>query len=215
MDRFLVPSESESRANPQNSQIHDQIMEMEIIEKSSMIQMGFPTRQIKYPQICACHGQPKNMFYTCPNCQTPSCELSTQCRVCGILLLSSTKLSRTSQQHGPLFEIQPFVPIGKFLLAEEGKKGPNLERLSLLCSRNIEQSSVLFLCFGNKNNLACFACDKAQRIDIKSLDQSESVVCPSCIGLFCIDCDIFIHQTLLCCPGCTTSQNIDITFNQQ
>ena len=100
-------------------------MAVEVVEKSSMIKIGFPTLQVQKPQICACHGQPKNLFYSCPNCQTPSCELSSQCRVCGILLLSSSKLSRTSQQHGPSFEIKPYVPIGKFLIKIEpdGTKG--------------------------------------------------------------------------------------------
>ena len=182
---------------------------MEVIEQSFMIQMGFPTRQIKYPQICACHGQPKNLFYSCPNCQTASCELSSQCRVCGTLLLSSTKLSRTSQQHGPLFEIKPFLPIGKFLVTEadiqaNGFKQPNRERLNLLCLRNITRG-VLAVCYDHVNQISCFACDKAQKIDTSQLEQSESVVCPKCISLFCIDCDIFIHQTLLCCPGCMSN----------
>lgn len=26
--------------------------------------------------------------------------------------------------------------------------------------------------------------------------------CPSCLGVFCVDCDLFIHDSLHCCPGC-------------
>lgn len=26
--------------------------------------------------------------------------------------------------------------------------------------------------------------------------------CPSCSGIFCVDCDLFIHDTLHCCPRC-------------
>jgi len=148
------------------------------------------------------------LFYSCPSCQTPSCELSSQCRVCGILLLSSSKLSRTSQQHGPLFKIAPFIPIGKFLItaagADNSTSTPDPERVSLLCSRNLERNSVLFMLNPNgRVPLACFGCDKAQSIIDSRLNSCESVVCPRCICLFCIDCDIFIHQTLLCCPGCT------------
>ena len=87
---------------------------------SQSIKVGFPKLMISAtPFICACHGQPKNKFYVCPRCQAPSCEISTQCRICNILLVSSTKLSRTAQQHGSQNKIAPFIQIGKYLLKDQ------------------------------------------------------------------------------------------------
>jgi hypothetical protein len=46
---------------------------------------------------------------------------------------------------------------------------------------------------------------------VLSLDVSEGrvlekegnpVMCLACDGIFCVDCDIFIHTTLLQCPTC-------------
>lgn len=31
----------------------------------------------------------------------------------------------------------------------------------------------------------------------------QGYCCPRCKSLYCIDCDIFIHETLHYCPGCT------------
>jgi len=43
-------------------------------------------------------------------------------------------------------------------------------------------------------NLTCHAC--FQRITHKAY------ACPSCSKKYCIDCDLFIHETLHTCPGC-------------
>ncbi|XP_057670345.1 general transcription factor IIH subunit 2 [Diorhabda carinulata] len=53
--------------------------------------------------------------------------------------------------------------------------------------------------FDNQVN-GCFAC---QRI----LGEADKQVynCPNCKKIFCIDCDIFIHETLHTCPGCATN----------
>lgn len=33
-------------------------------------------------------------------------------------------------------------------------------------------------------------------------DVARGVVCPRCNGLYCLECDIFIHECLLQCPTC-------------
>ncbi|XP_060528056.1 general transcription factor IIH subunit 2 [Cylas formicarius] len=45
----------------------------------------------------------------------------------------------------------------------------------------------------------CFACQK-------EFDSNEKQVyrCPNCSKFFCIECDIFVHETLHTCPGCAT-----------
>ena len=34
--------------------------------------------------------------------------------------------------------------------------------------------------------------------------------CTDCNLLFCNDCDLFVHETLHTCPGCTSIANIDV-----
>lgn len=46
----------------------------------------------------------------------------------------------------------------------------------------------------------CFACQRHYTDSDKSLFQ-----CPKCQKFFCIDCDIFIHDTLHTCIGCSTA----------
>lgn len=70
LDRFLVPSETDQFSVRPHESKRDSTEDgdLEIQERCQMIKIGFPTRQINFPQVCTCHGQPKNIFYTCPNC---------------------------------------------------------------------------------------------------------------------------------------------------
>lgn len=60
----------------------------------------------------------------------------------------------------------------------------------------------------------CYACQK------EFSDQTEKTIfhCGACKQYYCIDCDIFIHETLHSCVGCTTIpavvQNANAKFNQ-
>ena len=88
------------------------------IESCTKIAIGFPKRAVtETPTTCACHGVSNYASHYCPGCQTPSCELNTTCKVCGLYLVSSAKLARTSQQQ--LSQgLKTFVPIGEFLGAD-------------------------------------------------------------------------------------------------
>lgn len=46
----------------------------------------------------------------------------------------------------------------------------------------------------------CFACAK-----VLQAQQNDAAQCTSCCKIFCLDCDIFIHEALHFCPGCSTS----------
>lgn len=50
---------------------------------------------------------------------------------------------------------------------------------------------------------SCNGCEKELLWDPNSPDINlDMVVCPRCSKVFCLDCDIFIHETLLSCPTC-------------
>ncbi|XP_067016583.1 general transcription factor IIH subunit 2-like [Acropora muricata] len=44
----------------------------------------------------------------------------------------------------------------------------------------------------------CFACRR-------ELTEKVAYSCPQCGQVFCVDCDIFIHDSLHSCPGCTAA----------
>ncbi|XP_046837274.1 general transcription factor IIH subunit 2 isoform X1 [Vespa velutina] len=47
----------------------------------------------------------------------------------------------------------------------------------------------------------CYGCQKAL-----SQKDKKIYVCEKCSRVFCIDCEIFIHESLHTCPGCATNQ---------
>uniref|UniRef100_A0A3Q2Q4I5 General transcription factor IIH, polypeptide 2 n=1 Tax=Fundulus heteroclitus TaxID=8078 RepID=A0A3Q2Q4I5_FUNHE len=46
-----------------------------------------------------------------------------------------------------------------------------------------------------KENSFCQACQR-------QLQDKNVFTCPSCHSVFCIECDLFIHESLHCCPCC-------------
>ncbi|XP_071939932.1 general transcription factor IIH subunit 2-like isoform X2 [Coffea arabica] len=74
---------------------------------ANLIKMGFPQRAAEgVISICSCHKEAKfGGGYTCPRCKARVCELPTECRICGLTLVSSPHLAR-SYHH--LFPITPF-----------------------------------------------------------------------------------------------------------
>ncbi|XP_044754233.1 general transcription factor IIH subunit 2 [Coccinella septempunctata] len=51
-----------------------------------------------------------------------------------------------------------------------------------------------------KQSEICFACQKLFNESDKQIYK-----CPNCQNFYCIDCDIFVHETLHTCPGCATN----------
>lgn len=48
-------------------------------------------------------------------------------------------------------------------------------------------------------SIHCNGCEKSLIPDTKN---PNITVCPNCNKVYCLDCDIFIHETLLSCPTC-------------
>lgn len=77
---------------------------------ANLIKMGFPQRAAEgVISICSCHKEAKfGGGYTCPRCKARVCELPTECRICGLTLVSSPHLAR-SYHH--LFPVTPFEDV--------------------------------------------------------------------------------------------------------
>lgn len=134
---------------------------------ANLVKMGFPQRAAEgVISICSCHKEAKvGVGYTCPRCKARLCELPTECRICGLTLVSSPHLAR-SYHH--LFPITPFDDVSPSALSNSNDGLPS----------------------------NCFGCQQTFR------DSGSCVVCPKCKQYFCIDCDIYIHDSLHNCPGC-------------
>ncbi|OVA09893.1 von Willebrand factor [Macleaya cordata] len=137
----------------------------------NLIKMGFPQRAAEgVISICSCHKEAKaGGGYTCPRCKARVCELPTECRICGLTLVSSPHLAR-SYHH--LFPITPFEEVSPTLLNNSYHK---LTKTCFGCQQSLLHS-------GNRPTLR--------------------VACPKCNQHFCLDCDIYIHESLHNCPGC-------------
>lgn len=138
---------------------------------ANLIKMGFPQRAAEgVVSICVCHKEAKvGAGYTCPRCKARVCELPTECRICGLTLVSSPHLAR-SYHH--LFPITPFDEVSFSRLTISGKRLPE----------------------------TCFGC--MQNLRNPGSASSFCVTCPKCKKYFCLDCDIYIHESLHNCPGC-------------
>uniref|UniRef100_A0A2P2J5H5 General transcription factor IIH subunit n=2 Tax=Rhizophora mucronata TaxID=61149 RepID=A0A2P2J5H5_RHIMU len=138
---------------------------------ANLIKMGFPQRAAEGSiSICSCHKEAKiGEGYICPRCKARVCELPTECRVCGLTLVSSPHLAR-SYHH--LFPIAPFDEVPP--------------------SRQFEPHHRL--------QKTCFGCQQSLRNPSNKF--SLYVECPKCKQPFCLDCDIYIHESLHNCPGC-------------
>uniref|UniRef100_A0A1Y1JS06 General transcription factor IIH subunit n=1 Tax=Photinus pyralis TaxID=7054 RepID=A0A1Y1JS06_PHOPY len=55
----------------------------------------------------------------------------------------------------------------------------------------------------NNQVSSCYACQK-----VFGETEKQVYCCLKCEKIFCIDCDIFIHDTLHTCPGCATNSSV-------
>ncbi|OMO71229.1 von Willebrand factor, type A [Corchorus capsularis] len=100
---------------------------------ANLISMGFPQRVAEGSiSICSCHKEAKvGAGYTCPRCKARLCELPTECRICGLTLVSSPHLAR-SYHH--LFPIAPFDEVPPSLLNDPIHK---LQRNCFGCQQSL------------------------------------------------------------------------------
>jgi len=59
------------------------------------------------------------------------------------------------------------------------------------CTKNLETKTA--------NSASCYGCL------FRFTSDSMRMKCPKCTNLFCVECDIFIHDSLHNCPGCSTN----------
>ncbi|KAK5670709.1 hypothetical protein BDV3_005089 [Batrachochytrium dendrobatidis] len=159
------------------------------LSASNIIQMGFPMMKIFDDMVlCSCHQNPIQKGHICPRCSATICNIPTDCCLCSLTLISSPSLAR-SYHH--LFPVPNFTEI------------PPVQSTSY------------------PSQVECFSCQTPfsrprapgestghPRSSMTSFHSGTYMIptaryaCPRCKVHVCLDCDVYIHDTLHNCPGC-------------
>lgn len=153
------------------------------------VYLGFPKRIYDAFPMCCYDGSKIDMqagsSFQCPRCKVRNTQLPTQCRVCGLQLYSSSHIARS---HHHMFPVPVFLEISD-----------KSESSAALIQNGIKRKK-----FNNETLedqfIQCTGCN------VKIADNSDTpsfhTACPKCQSAFCVECDIFIHDSLHNCPGC-------------
>ncbi|OWT37540.1 transcription initiation factor TFIIH subunit 2 [Cryptococcus neoformans var. grubii Br795] len=141
--------------------------------------MGFPIRlPLGGETMCACHGLLRKGGYLCPRCGSKLCDVPTDCEVCGLMVVSSPHLARSFWF---LFPVANYGPLA-------------IEDV-------VESSETCFGCDSEFSDTSAINAGVAQVED--GVSPTGRYRCAKCKHDFCADCDLYIHDTLHTCPGCS------------
>ncbi|KAI9905844.1 hypothetical protein PsorP6_013536 [Peronosclerospora sorghi] len=143
---------------------------------ATLVEMGFPHRRTGALSLCICHQAFTTVGYLCPRCKSKSCDLPTTCQVCNLPLVSSPHLAR-SYHH--LFPVPKFT---QHLLRPAVVGEPDAQRTPSLVDQK------------------CFGCLLPLRME----KEGVAYECTTCQNVFCTECDLYVHDSLHNCPGCTS-----------
>jgi transcription initiation factor TFIIH subunit 2 len=166
---------------------------------ANLLIMGFPSRMEEdKPSLCACHSNPIRGGYICPRCHTKVCSLPQTCPACGLTLILSTHLAR-SYHH--LFPLRNFIEVSWSRAKEVGAlQCKGCLKLFPPIPNDIKQNGVTetedFI-LGEDGVI-----QNAHASLVEGSSESSRYECQNCHNHFCVDCDVFCHQTLFNCPGC-------------
>ncbi|KAL1405100.1 hypothetical protein Q8F55_008723 [Vanrija albida] len=143
--------------------------------------MGFPTRLPPAGEgFCACHGLIKRGGYMCPRCGSKLCDVPTDCDVCSLMVVSSPHLARSFWLLFPV---------------------ANYDTVSDTGAVQAELASACCGCDTAFPLLSSLGPDAAAHVD-DGISPTGRYRCAKCSNDFCMDCDLYVHETLHTCPGC-------------
>lgn len=166
--------------------------ESENTDGFTLVKMGFPSRvSDTEPTLCACHSRLVYGGYICPNCKSRVCTLPTVCPCCDLMLILSTHLARSYHHLFPL-KLYEEVPVSNFYKS----------KCCYSCHTSFPIGEEERRSRENMKNAKTEKNEQQQQQQRPKLKSSGRYRCSNCGHDFCIDCDIFIHETLHNCPGC-------------
>ncbi|KAJ2682710.1 hypothetical protein GGH99_004630 [Coemansia sp. RSA 1285] len=182
---------------------------------ADMIQMGFPIKAsyAPVPTPCVCHHVLSFSGYICPRCRSKVCSLPTDCDVCGLPLVSAPHLARSYHHMFPEENYE-----------EEAEKKQEAEAEAVETESKVAAESGDSACYGcgahwidsaaiqqhqqeqqvhrEEELMASASAASTAAAGSGSGSGSGRFRCPRCKHQFCLDCDVFVHDTLHNCPGC-------------
>ncbi|KAJ2662031.1 hypothetical protein IWW48_002090 [Coemansia sp. RSA 1200] len=167
--------------------------------KADMIQMGFPIKASNavVPTPCVCHHVLSFSGYICPRCKSKVCSLPTDCDVCGLPLVSAPHLAR-SYHH--MFPEENYEEEEKDVEVAVDPAcygcGAHWIDSAAIHQQQQQQEQV------QKEVLMADPSAASATAGAASGAGSGRFKCPRCKHQFCLDCDVFVHDTLHNCPGC-------------
>lgn len=170
--------------------------------KASLLEMGFPSKvDEEIPSLCACHGQLNSGGYTCSRCKAKVCSLPTSCPSCGLTLILSTHLAR-SYHH--LFPLQNWVTV----TWKRARQVGSIQCFSCLSDfpeiseEENGKDDAMDVDDDDDGRTIGGHMDGDMRKEKSLASESGRYECESCEQHFCIDCDVYSHETTHNCPGC-------------
>lgn len=179
------------------------------------VYLGFPKRlHDPYPSPAFVSNKASmhlGSTYQCPRCSTRDTQVPTQCNVCGLQLYSSSHIAR-SYHHMfpvPLFAeavtlTGPEATTAAAAATEDGAplKKPRRQQQDGRKAGSSSTAAKTSSAIPAPAPLRCGGCAEPLGFEHEPSPSKLRMQCPKCRLLFCVDCDLFIHDALHNCPGC-------------
>lgn len=172
----------------------------------SLLMMGFPSRVLApggAASYCACHNKPCREGFLCTRCGSRVCRLPAECPSCALTLILSTHLAR-SYHH--LFPLRNWVEV------PWAEAAGSTACFACQCpfpapptTRKTIEGASSGGGGGVNKEAAASAREGDQRPAAKGVSESARYACEVCGNHFCIDCDVYAHETVHNCPGCQSN----------
>lgn len=177
---------------------------------ADLMLMGFPTLvHAPYPGLCSCHSKLKSIGFTCPRCKSRICDVPTECKVCGLTVVSSPHLARSYRHLFPV-RLLPSPPASLTLsqvanYEQVNGSVPPFPPSSSLTPHSPSPpplQSACHSCAFPFAELAIQAPDPTGSVALSALSPTGRYACRECRRHFCLECDVLVHTALGFCPGC-------------
>lgn len=187
---------------------------------TDFVYMGFPKRTFDGSASYGFDGNSIQLFstaYICPRCYNRTSEIPTQCCVCKVQLNSSSHIARS---HHHLFPVANFNELSVVVSSAADKR---LTLKAFKLTEVIPEKELGFKKIASENDdlLKQIIVGNSEGVDggkeekdfigfvthckgcLEEFSSTSLVMqCTSCDHMFCIECDLFIHNSLHNCPGC-------------
>lgn len=170
-----------------------------ISHETDFIYMGFPRRQFDSLPTLSYDGRDITMTSTsfiCPRCHCRVTDIPSLCSVCSLQLNSSSHIARS---HHHLFPVPNFEEM-MIPSASTQQQSSSQQPLTLTLSRSSHSVTVSSKSH-EISSLSCYGCLEPL-LPLSAHSSGYGLKCIKCFQLFCIECDLFIHNSLHNCPGC-------------